>query len=174
MSNKPATFFQEFFYEYLPPPKQEILQEINARGNDPMRLPYRVGLSMGRSMIWGVVILALLPALLSFWLWVLSLIFLVIAVGLGAVVAKYIAIRFPSFWYLHPSFLIGSHEDVIRLYSWSSLQHAEGNRRFLTLVFPGESFTIICPKRNAKEYAEMAIQFSKRARAIQGDWLALL
>ena len=169
-----AQFFREFFFEYLPPAKKERLQEIIAREHDPLLLPYQVGFSAGRSLIWAVVLLALSPGLLSFWLWVLSLVFLLIAVALGAVVSKYLAIRFPSFWYLHPSFLISSHEDVIRLYPWSSLQHAEGHKRTLLLGFPGVSFSLSCPQKNAPEYAEMVLTLSRKKGVESGDLLELL
>jgi hypothetical protein len=167
-------FFREFFFEYLPPLKKERLQEFITRKYDPLLLPYQVGFSAGRSLIWAVVLLALSPGLLSFWLWVLSLVFLLVAVALGAVVSKYLAIRFPSFWYLHPSFLISSHEDVIRLYPWSSLQYAEGRKGLLLLSFPGMSISLSCPQKNGQEYAEMVLGLSRKPAVESGDLLELL
>jgi hypothetical protein len=166
--------FREYFFEYLPQPKKERLQEIITRKHDPLLLPYRVGFSAGRSLIWAVVLVSLSPGLLSFWLWLLSLGFLLVAVGLGALVAKYLAIRFPSFWYVHPSFLISSHEDVIQLYSWSSLQFAEGRGGSLRLGFPGISFTLSCPQRNAQEYAELVLGLSRKNVVVPDDLLEVL
>jgi hypothetical protein len=166
--------FQEYFYEYLPPLQQERLRELVERKNDPLLLPYHPGLSAGRALIWAIVAVSLLPGLLSLSLMIFSVLAMIVALALGVVIAKIFAIRFPSFWYLHPSFFISSHEDTIQLYPWATLQSASGARRSLTLCFPGRVFTLSCPQKNADEFAAMAQDLSKKTKQPEGDWLESL
>jgi hypothetical protein len=165
---------QEFFYEYLPLTKQARLREMIERKNDPLLLPYRPGLSVGRTMIWVLVAISLLPGLLSWKLMLFSVAAMLVALALGAVIARVMVLRFPSFWYMHPNFFISSHEDIIKLYPWSMLREVSGRRRSLTLCFPDQVFTLSCPQKNAGEFVEMAQERAKQTKQPDGDWLEFL
>lgn len=166
--------FQEYFYEHLTPAQQEKLRQIAENKADPMLLSYRHSLNFGRSVIWALVALATLPIFLFPSFFVLVVFFFIIALAIGSVIAKYVAERFASFWYLHPLFLISSSEDVIRLYPWKQLVSAKGRGKTLTLVFPQAVFEPVCPKKNAEVCVEKALQFAQNPPLAEKDWLALL
>jgi hypothetical protein len=150
-----STYKGEIRFEYLPEVLQERLREMALRPHDPMRLPRDQRLPILRGFIGSLLGTALLPGFIypqavGFFIAVAS----VTGVGVTFILER-VAAKLPSFWYLHPSFLIGYHFGTVEVYPLVGLLSVNAYKKRLHLRFQAagpELETLVeisCPETDA-------------------------
>ena len=145
----------EIRFEYLPEELQERLREMALRPHDPMRLPRAQRLPILRGFIGSLLGTALLPGFIypqavGFFIAVAS----VTGVGVTFVLER-VAAKLPSFWYLHPTFLIGYHFGTVEVYPLVGLLSVSAHEKRLQLRFQAAapeleaSLEILCGEADA-------------------------
>jgi hypothetical protein len=152
-------------FEHLPKNLQLRLLEMALRPFDPMRLPRPQRLPILRGFIGSLLGGALLPGVLypqavGFFIAVASLTGVSVTFVLERVAAK-----LPSFWYIHPSFLIGYHFGTIEVFPFAGLVSANSYEdKKLSLCFQSieENVEVFC--EGADELAVVIRHFAAVAR----------
>ena len=172
-----ATRKGETRFEHLSEQLQERLREMALRPHDPMRLPRAQRLPVLRGFIGSLLGTALLPGLIypqatGFFIAVAS----VTGVGVTFILER-VAAKLPSFWYLHPTFLIGYHFGTVEVYPLVGLLsvRAPDDKRLLlrfqaSAPAPEESLEILCAGASAlaavmEHYTEIAKSHAARENA---------